>query len=551
MERQSDQYSSDAKHTRWRGVSRSPKVLRRNAELLPAIGAAVLLLVAANIGLTSFAPPGLYLEMSRSIQNAGYGISETVPYMTADGLPFAYPPLGFYIIAVLQDFTPLSYLHAAVTMTWIEYILFGLLAGLFARTFFRGTSRWHTVVASVLIVVTPAIYFWQLLPPAGSVRMLGMLFLVAGLIFGLNLFRDGNRSVVLPALGCFAGTIISHPTYIPLFGISFLVFYFVYDRSATGFFWGAAVAVGGLLMTAPWWLLIVSRHGPEVFVYAAGTHEGTDQARTLRSVVAMLVPIDGRFTPLRMFSLAFIGGLYCLVRRRFLLPIWILTISFVLPKARMVAFIEALLVTVAICGIVLPAVRDHQLPIDRLLNEVPLSRKWLPNAEVVSRHAVVTSVIVVILVGALAAGGAYAYTHQRTGPSDAFYDATDWLHEETPADATIVAYEHTERVPFYAERTTLNVPWGTEWKGDGAFERYKHRNAQIRQCSGPVCLSNRLSEYGYHPDYIVVPTAAIDAGRFKDSPRYQSVHSNREYVIFEVTDSDAPDRSRHGIHTPT
>lgn len=541
MERQSDQYGGDATYTKWRGAILSSDVimtLRRNVELLPAIGAAFLLLVAANIGLESFAPPGLYLEMSRAIQNAGYGIPETVPYVTADGLPFAYPPLGFYIIAVLQDFTPLSYLHAAVVMTWIEFVLFGLLAGLFARTFFQASSRWHTVVASVLIVVTPAIYFWQLLPPAGSIRMLGMLFLVTGLLFGLKLFRDGERSALLPALGCFAGTILSHPTYIPLFGLSFIVFYLVYDRSPTGLFWGAVVAIGGLLVTAPWWLLIISRHGPEVFIHAAGTHEGGGKARTLRSVVAILVPIDGRFISLRMFSLAFIGGLYCLVRRRFLLPVWILTISFVLPKARFVAFIEALLVTVAICGIVLPAMRDHQLPIDRLLNAVPLSRKRLPNVEVVSRHAVVTSVVMVVLLGALASGGAYAYTHQRTGPSTAFYDATDWLHEETPQDATIVAYTHTGRVPFYAERTTLNVPWGTEWEGEGAFQRYKYRNAQIRQCSGPACLSNRLSEYGYHPNYIVAPTGAIDVNRFNDSPRYQAVHSNEEYVILKLIDSD-------------
>lgn len=506
---------------------------QKYVDTLPAMGVAVLMIIAAYYGHPAPDPPALYLEMARSIEQAGYGIPTTVIHHTKGGLPFAYPPLAFYTMAVLKDLTPLTYLEIATGMTWVEYVIFALVSAIFARTLFADRTRWHHIVASVLIVVTPAIYFWQLLQPSGSVRLMGQIFLVAGLVYGLRLFRDGERSARLPAVVLFAGTILSHPSYVPFFGVSYLLMYAVYDRSVKGVIWGATVAIGGIVVTAPWWGLIVSRHGVKVFLYAAGTHGGVGARTSVRPLLAVLLPTDGRYTPLRIWSLATIGGLYCLLQRRWFLPLWILITSILFQPVRFIAFVEAFLVTVAVCEVVLPMLRKHDLSLDvQRFDYAPLSR-WRE----FDRQLVSSVIIGVLLLGTVVTGMGFAHTNQRTGPPPAFYDATEWLQEETASDTTIVSYVRTGHVAFYSQRTVLNTPWGAEWKGDGAFKQYKQQNGELRSCSQPACLSQLLTDFGYQPDYIIARTGQLDQSTFDDTRTYRPVYSNQQFVIYKYTTS--------------
>lgn len=502
----------------------------RYIEILPAPAAALLMIGFAYYGLDSPRPPGLYLEMARAIEQAGYALPTTVPHYTAGGIPFAYPPLAFYLMAFFKDVTHLSYLDVAVVMTWVEYVLFGLASALFARTLFRERSRWHTVVASTLIVVTPAVYLWQLRSPEASVRLLGMIFLTGGLSYGLRLFRDNERSARVPAIALFAGTILSHPTYIPMFGVSYLIMYFVYDRSVTGLLWGAMVAIGGILVTSPWWGLIIFNHGIDIFSTAAGTHGGIGARTSPRALLSALTSTNGNFASLRMWTLATIGGLYCLFQRRWFLPVWIVTTSILFAPPRFIAFIEPLLVAVAVCEVVLPALYDHDLQLSTVLE--------------FDRRTVSAVVVMALLLGAMGVGANFAYDNQKSGPTPAFYNATEWIEEETSPDATIVSYIPSGEGAFYSSRTVLNVPWGAEWEGPEAFARYKQQNDILKKCSKPTCLSQNLTSFGYDPDYVLAEKWQVNRSSFDNSPTYETVYSKDSIVIYSV-------RNKSTLRRPT
>jgi len=50
---------------------------------------------------------GLFYEFSRQIVLNNFAFPETIPYYSAGGIPFAYPPLSFYVQAILiQLFNP-------------------------------------------------------------------------------------------------------------------------------------------------------------------------------------------------------------------------------------------------------------------------------------------------------------------------------------------------------------------------------------------------------------------------------------------------------------
>src|SRR6185369_15462434 len=49
---------------------------------------------------------GLFVAFAEEIARNGFKFPVTIPYYSEGGIPFGYPPLGFYIEAVLFKFFP-------------------------------------------------------------------------------------------------------------------------------------------------------------------------------------------------------------------------------------------------------------------------------------------------------------------------------------------------------------------------------------------------------------------------------------------------------------
>jgi len=485
---------------------------------------------------------GLYLDIAAEILAGGYALPATIPGYTADGVPFAYPPLQFYLLAVLLD--------VGADPIAVARILppIGMLAGLvpvylLARDY--AGSRPAGGIASVAVAVNPQLVEWHV-SAGGMVRAFAFLYAMTAIYAGYHAVDDGSRRSVVVGVVAFAATLLTHPTYALFVVVTYLVLWAVRDRSAPGFARGAVVGVGGVAIALPWLSATVATHGADVFVGAAGTHGGLGGG--LASVAA---------SPLTLAALVPAG--YLLVARRdWFVAVWTAAATFLFSQPRFAYAVGS----VALAAAALDAARRSGVPArlrerDRRTDgDGEGSRTWgRPLARVRGSRAVdpAAALAAFCLVAVAAGGGAYL-AHEMTLPTDpstpAFLDgeavdAMAWAAAETPPDATFVVLgDAAEWFPALSGRTILIGPWGVEWKGADRYGTQLAAFESVSTCSSVDCVESTAATVGDLPDYVYVPkggytvrgTVRASFGTlersFEHAPDWERTYENDGVVVY-------------------
>lgn len=485
---------------------------------------------------------GLYLQIVEEIRQNGYVLPERIPYYLEEGVPFAYPPLLFYVIALITDFTGIDpitlelYGPGVVTIAYLVpyyYIAKELL----------GTPR-KAGVASVFFAVTPPVLRWHI-SAGGIVRAPAVLFMLTGIYVGLRLFRRGDyrRRWVLAGAVLFTLTTLTHPVYTVFFAGSYLLLYFAFDRTLYGLVAGAVVAVSGIVLTAPWWIQIAQTHGLDIYLTASGTHTGlTGGFGRLKSRFVMPLWHMNTVTP--FYAAAFAGGLYAVLRRRYTLTAWMVLASYVIGKQRFTFVAGSLLVSLLVVEVVYPVISRSLPSFDRPV--------------LTDRRRVLSTVFAVIIVlgaigtGIAFAGGQLTVTHQGSHTQPQTVDKSDlraaeWIRNNTSqSDSFVVLGDAAEWIPYYTERTVLLSPWGAEWTSTAGYYQEYQLYKDLSACSDVSCLQVRLGVAQRDPGYIYVPTERFTvhgdeySGRITlvrsmtVSDRYELVYENDGVAIFKV-----------------
>lgn len=481
---------------------------------------------------------GLFMSMADEISRTGYRLPAHVSHYTAEGIPFAYPPLGFYLAAAIGDLTGVGALTLTRLLPGVVSVLYLVPAYLLGLVALR--SRPRAAFVGVLVAVSPTIFQWHI-GAGGFVRALAFLFLLAGLAAGLRLFRTRDAVWIAPGMVCFALTILSHPKYIVFYVLSYVVFWAVFDRSVEGLANGAFVGVGGVVLTAPWWGQVVATHGSGVFFQAAGTHR--EVGNVLLSLATL---IDYRFVgpDVPWFLLAWrllpvVGAGWLAWRRRFFLPAWLVATATLVGEARFVFLVGALATTAFLFDGVAPALRERVSA---------------------GRAARIAAAALVVVAGSgLAIGSAYAASeldaHAGTATLPQYVDGDDlrameWASEGTSADAEFaVLGDAGEWFPYFTHRTNLIGPWGVEWRGDRAFRHQTNLFVHVSHCWWANCLTTAFAENDVQPNYLYVPRESYTVkgatkqprptllSSLRSSDRYEVVYENEGVAIFEVDET--------------
>ncbi len=455
---------------------------------------------------------GLFLEMAEQSVAHPSGIPSTIPGYTERGIPFAYPPLMFYLNGLLivgLGVDPLVLTrHLPPLMSLVALVPFYL----FAEELLA--SRRRAGVATALVALAPPVLQWQI-SGGGIVRGPAYLFTVIGLYAGLKLFRDGQRQWLVPSILAFTFTVLTHPVYTVFFGLTYLWMYACWDRTLVGLRDGGAVAAGGILLSAPWWARVALDHGFGVFTGAAGTHGGI--GKRLPDLFALFVPGKSGnvapvlfgvqpalfdFTSFGMTLLTAWGILYLLAWFALLLDGdvflsgWALLAITLVSKPRFPFAIGSLIAAVAYYRFVVPRLG--------LLPSAPSPR----NAARVA--------LTIALVGAtFATGVSYAGSaldsHAGSESLPQFIDeedreAMEWAATNThPSAEFVVMGDAAEWFPYFTDRTILVGPWGVEWRGRASYERQLESFNRLSTCEDAACLTWGLVRAGATPDYVYVP----------------------------------------------
>ena len=503
---------------------------------------------------------GLFLQIAEAVAAAGYGLPTRIPGYTAGGVPFAYPPLPFYLLAVLLDVAGLDPLAVSRYLPGLLVVV-ALVPYFYVAKALLGSAR-KAGLATTVLAVAPTALRWHL-SAGGVVRALAFGFVAVGLLAGVKLFdgrdggppratgqgrdqaRDGARGrsprrrwLALGALS-FGLTVLSHPIYTVYFGASYLVLFWFRDRTARGFLDSAVVALGGAALATPWLAQVVATHGVGVFAGAAGTHDGLGGGLHWIGAAFLAPLLPDAETP--FFLAVYAGVAYHLHRRDYLLPTWLVVGGYVVGKTRFLFVPGAMMVAV--------------LVYDWLVPRAAAAAEGHPRVPGVQRYAGPVVVALVVLaataLGGLAAAGQLSIWHGDAS-QPAFVDDDDraamaWAAANTDPGATFVVLgDAAEWFPLLADRPILVGHWGAEWEGAAEYRRQLDLYRTVSECESAECVTETLERAAVDPDYVYVPRGqyTIRGESYRAPPAlaesmaqadgYERVYANEGATIFRV-----------------
>ncbi len=221
---------------------------------------------------------GLYLEFARQIVKHRYMLPDRIPYYTDGGIPFAYPPLPFYIEAVLIDI-----FHFPVFL--VVNLLPPVISVLSLVSFYILTRE----LKLELPVKVTALFAYALIPSAfmeqteaaGLAESFGSLAVI-WLMITLMRAERLRSTVAYSLVGLSWGVcIVASPgSAYASFLITVLFFALQLVRSQQED-WLSLIrcmsisTVIAMLSTSPYWLTVISNHGSGVFTNSFGAqHDG-------------------------------------------------------------------------------------------------------------------------------------------------------------------------------------------------------------------------------------------------------------------------------------
>lgn len=517
----------------------SASMRRTEAALSREKWAALILGMTGLFGLTTRIYPalltgfplndgGMFLVMIRDLRLNGFVLPAFTSYNFSN-IPFAYPPLGFYIAGLLGALG----LPDLELLRWLP-ILFNLLCipafFLLARTLLKDLPR--AAAATLIYALVPDSFAWQIMG-GGLTRALGMLCLLLAQYHVLQMFqKKGWRNVWLAALFS-SMAVLSHPEVALAAASSCTLLWLFFGRNGTGSLKAALVAASTLLLTAPWWGSVLALNGSIPF--KSVIYSGQYSLNLFRILAGQLFTFD-LWTGL--FHLLVLGGLiWNLYKRKPLLPVWLVLPYLVEPRsAPAYAYIPAALMASQVLMETLPALsavvrlRESRMPVE--------ARPVEPNG----------IRILLLLLGLLwfIQGGMYGFVMRNSSlrPPEP-QRAMSWAAGNTPAGSTFIILTGNgdpmtdpiqEWFPALAERTSRTTLQGQEWVLGKEFFPRRDQLRMLQACNDTTCLENWSIRSGLDFNHLLLQrepgTERLLNSLSRDS-RFKLIHEAGDYLIFE------------------
>lgn len=490
-------------------------------------------------GLDSFPlnDGGLFYSMVKDIQAGNFRLPVTTSY-NGGGLPFAYPPLGFYIAAFFSDIFHWDLLSL---MRWLPVIVNSLsLFGFYFLAFEILNDQKQAVLAVFVLAFIPRSFAW-LVMGGGITRAWGYLFALLTFwslysFFAAPTIRNMIFSSFLAAL-----VLLTHPEaafYTFLSASFFLVFFRPGWRV---FLKLLLIGAGSLILASPWWVTIFTRHGWKAF-FSAFLSSQENTADFLRRILFFF---QFNFTDepiLTLFAVLGLLGIFTLLAKKHIfLPLWIFTLFLVEPRSASLyaASLLAMPTAVLLDEIIFQGFKK----ISVYTPAFPSPANWA--------EEMLNSKISLIFFAFIFLYGVYAsYTtiwNIRAGWSlrsqdiNAFY----WVKEDTAEESRFLLLTSakamldpvSEWFPAITERVSLASVFGFEWVPDGRFGERISDYVKLQKCFdyGVQCLEDWADENDetYTHVYLARKTDSPLGQALQESPSYDLIYEFEDIQIFE------------------
>ena len=481
---------------------------------------------------------GLFYAMIVDLQHAHYALPFYATYNAAT-IPFAYPPFAFYITGLLSDLLHISVLD-------LVRILPAIISTLTIPAFYLlakeiTNSKVQVILAVFAFAMLPRDFAW-LIMGGGITRSFGLLFAILTMTFAYRFYVGHATRHFLACILLGALTVLTHPEATVHTAITALVFYLWKDRSLKGFLLSLVMAAGILMLTAPWWVVVISRHGIDPFL-AAVTASSQD---SLNPLVGLFSFFGFRFTEESFLTilavLGVVGFFASLARKQTLLPAWIFILHLVEPRGGPLYMMIplALLIGYALESVILPALNP------RGDNAPANTKQALEN--ILRGKAARYFLLFLFAYSAMSAYNIGLKIKQDLSLQPADLDAFAWVRANTPQDSEFLLVTDqlplrdalSEWFPVLAERHSQATVFGYEWVNDGQFGNRVEAYTNLQACAyeDTTCLSEWNQNASGVPSYVYIwnkagPTHFPLTIYIQQDTNYKLVFQSEQSKIFE------------------
>ncbi|HRQ24359.1 MAG TPA: hypothetical protein PLF42_13105 [Anaerolineales bacterium] len=422
----------------------------------------------------------------------------------AGQIPFAYPPLGFYLAAAISSLFNLSVFDVLrIVPAFISALCipaFYLLASEALK------SKAQIAVAVVIFAFIPRVFAWQIMG-GGITRATGFLFALLAMreFYRMYAKRDYSRlgwAVLFPTLGVY-----THPEAAVHIAVSALTLYLLMDRSRNGFVTSAWIAVGTVIFTAPWWATVISRHGAATLL--APITAVQQDSIGIFSRIFMLIGFQ--FTYELFLNIAAILGLLgaavALKRGEHHLVAWLACIFLVEPRGGTlyVMIPHALLAAMAVEGLILPGLRNSSA-------HGSGGGNWAENLLGDRASKIVLGYI--FIYGIMSAFMASSTIANKFTLTSLDMEALQWVKNNTTVESRFLLVTHeaplrdstSEWFPTLTDRRSQATVFGYEWIDDGKFSARIDAYNALQKCASrdETCLTDWSRQTGIEFDYVYI-----------------------------------------------
>jgi hypothetical protein len=428
---------------------------------------------------------GMFYAMVRDLQDANYRLPETTSYNQV-GIPYAYPPLMFYVTAAINDLTGVSLLTLFRVLPVVASILTIPAFFLVSRSLLK--DRFAVEISVIAFALIPRAFDWQI-SGGGLTRAYGLLFALLAIHQSIRFLLRGRSAAWLPMALFAALALLCHPEMGLFFAYSFAVlFAFSSPSKKTLVQSVAALSLAGA-MSSPWWATVMLQHGPNVLLDA-----GTSGAAAAPLALRIIDPsvFDEPMFP-SMLALSFIGALYCIGRRDYVLPVWLVALFIVEPRKAPTdaAAPAALLIGLAVAFVLFPLFKGRTQGARRSL-VYSLTALW-------AILAALTTLSASSPLASVSADG---------------QNATAWVRADAPVSATFaVVTERTwaldslsEWFPVLTGRKSVATAQGYEWLGGDRFVSQQDIHHELQLCGDldAQCLDDWSQQFGLQFTHVFI-----------------------------------------------
>lgn len=482
---------------------------------------------------------GLFYDMIVDLQESHYALPMYATYNSA-AIPFAYPPLAFYLTGLMADILNISPLD-------LVRLLPAIISGMTVPAFYLlakeiTDSQIQIVFGVFAFAMIPRDFAW-LIMGGGITRAFGMLFAMLTMTFAYRFYKGHATRLLLASILLGALTVATHPEATVHTVITALVFYLWKDRSLKGALLSLGIAAGILALTSPWWGLVISRHGVDPFLAAMGA-SGQDSINPLVGLFIFFrfLFTDEPFLPL-LSMLGLVGLFASLARKQTLLPAWMVILHLIEPRGGTLYMMIplALLIGYAMENVLLPALRlagEDAPPRDaKLALESILRGK-------ISRYFI----LFLFAYSAMSAYSTSLKIQDEFSLHQPDLEAFAWVRENTPEDSEFLMVTGqlplrdawSEWLPVLTNRRSQATVFGYEWVNDGQFRERVDAYKSLQACAkkDAACLDdwNQGSSASFSYVYLWNRT---DAAQYplsiylQQETDYEIVFQNDQTMIFE------------------